>query len=372
MKLFKKIISISLILITVYAILGTACAYAQDYILFYGNGCPHCKKVEDFLTENKISEKWDLSKKEVFFNKTNLKELEWYMQKHDLNYENIEVPFLIINSGADCDYINGDQNIIDYFHQTLTAKGFVCKDTSFTGSNVAAPDISLWKRLSFFGVMLPAAISDSINPCAFAVMLLLLGAILNKHKSRRKTLLSGAFFALAVFLSYFAMGIGIFSALASSANTFYIKLVVGILWILVWLANLKDFFWYGKIFVMEVPFARRPKMGDIINKVTSPAWAFLVGIIVSLFLLPCSSGPYFTILWYLSAESSSLNHRGYVYLLVYNLIFILPMLVIAGLVEFGYATVDHLAKIKHEKTKLIHLIVWLLMLGLWIYVLITI
>jgi len=53
--------------------------------------------------------------------------------------------------------------------------------------------------------MLPAAISDSINPCAFAVMLLLLSTILSRHKSRRKTLLSGAFFVLAVFISYLAM-----------------------------------------------------------------------------------------------------------------------------------------------------------------------
>jgi cytochrome c biogenesis protein CcdA len=50
--------------------------------------------------------------------------------------------------------------------------------------------------------MLPAAISDSINPCAFAVMLLLLSTILSKHKSKKKALLSGAMFSLAVFLTY--------------------------------------------------------------------------------------------------------------------------------------------------------------------------
>ena len=48
------------------------------------------------------------------------------------------------------------------------------------------------------------------------------------------------------------------------------------------------------------------------------------------------------------------------------------MLAIAILVSLGYASVDKLAKIKHEKTKLIHLIVGLLMLGLGIYVLTTV
>jgi hypothetical protein len=47
------------------------------------------------------------------------------------------------------------------------------------------------------------------------------------------------------------------------------------------------------------------------------------------------------------------------------------MLVIAGLVGFGYSSVDKLAKIKHNNTKLIHLIVGLLMLGLGAYVFIT-
>ncbi|MEI7919689.1 MAG: hypothetical protein WCH65_05930 [bacterium] len=55
--------------------------------------------------------------------------------------------------------------------------------------------------------MLPAAISDSINPCAFAVMLLLLSTILTRHKSRRKTLMAGIMFSLAVFLTYLAMGV---------------------------------------------------------------------------------------------------------------------------------------------------------------------
>jgi len=91
---------------------------------------------------------------------------------------------------------------------------------------------------------------------------------------------------------------------------------------------------------MEVPMSWRPLMQKIIKKVTSPAGAFVVGIVVSLFLLPCSSGPYLTILGYLSSESQSLNLRGYIYLTVYNLIFILPMVIIAGLIGFGYSTAE--------------------------------
>ncbi|HBB04497.1 TPA: hypothetical protein DCZ39_06495 [Patescibacteria group bacterium] len=165
-------------------------SFAQEYILFYGNGCPHCANVEEYIKDNDLTKKFDLVKKEVFFNKTNLIELDGYLEKHKLTYDKIGVPFLIINSGVDCSYVNGDTNIIDYFSGKLAQIATAaCKDTALSGG-VQPVEKSLKQRLSFFAIMLPAAISDSINPCAFAVMLLLLSSILSRRQSRRKTLLA--------------------------------------------------------------------------------------------------------------------------------------------------------------------------------------
>jgi cytochrome c biogenesis protein CcdA len=58
---------------------------------------------------------------------------------------------------------------------------------------------------NFLLIMIPAALSDSINPCAFAVILILLGSILCKYNSRRKVYLSGLMFSLSIFISYFLM-----------------------------------------------------------------------------------------------------------------------------------------------------------------------
>jgi cytochrome c biogenesis protein CcdA len=68
---------------------------------------------------------------------------------------------------------------------------------------VAEP--SFVSRLSFFAIMAPAALADSINPCAFAVMLLLLTTILSKTQDKKKALLAGLLFALAVFITYFLL-----------------------------------------------------------------------------------------------------------------------------------------------------------------------
>jgi glutaredoxin-related protein len=122
-------------------------SYAQEYILFYGNGCPHCAKVEQYFKDNKITKKFDIVQKEVFYNATNLKELNGYLAKHDLTYDKIGVPFLIITSGQDCNYINGDQNIIDYFSGQLAQKASAkCADTTFSG-NYLSNNLSWQKRL---------------------------------------------------------------------------------------------------------------------------------------------------------------------------------------------------------------------------------
>jgi glutaredoxin-related protein len=47
-----------------------------DLILFWGNGCPHCETVKDYISQNKLDTKFKISQKEVYYNKTNQKQLE--------------------------------------------------------------------------------------------------------------------------------------------------------------------------------------------------------------------------------------------------------------------------------------------------------
>ena len=109
-------------------------SFAQEYILFYGNGCPHCAAVQGYIKDHKLTKTFDITQKEVFYNTTNRSELNSYLAKHNLSYDKIGVPFLIINSGADCNYVNGDTNIINYFSGKLAQNLAACKDTALTGT----------------------------------------------------------------------------------------------------------------------------------------------------------------------------------------------------------------------------------------------
>ncbi|ATU05722.1 hypothetical protein BKN14_04795 [Candidatus Gracilibacteria bacterium HOT-871] len=225
-------------------------------------------------------------------------------------------------------------------------------------------------RMLFFLILVPAAIGDSINPCEFAIMFILLQTVLRNQKSRGRVILVGLSFILSIFLSYFLMGLGLYTALTSiSGATETLKIIAGILGIVIGLANLKDYFWYGKYFKMEVPNSWRPKMRKIIKGITSPIGAFGIGILISLFLLPCTSGPYITIIGLLSSESEQINLWGYIYLLVYNIIFIIPMFIIMYLVAFGVKDIAELKEMKELNVEKMHLVTGIIMLALGIYVL---
>ena len=277
---------------------------------------------------------------------------------------------MVIESGGKMTSLMGDHDIIEYF-STLKKGGK--SDLKPQGTTASTTAINLGEEavkhpIKFLGIMIPMAAADSINPCAFAVMLLLLSTIFSKSKSKKKTIAAGLLFSLAIFLSYLLIGMGFYKVLGYAGVTTAFKRVVGGVGLLIALANIKDYFWYGEGFLMEVPLAWRPKMMKIIQSAVSPIGAFVIGILVSLFLLPCSSGPYLVVLGLLKSENVSIAGLGIGYLVIYNLIFILPMLVITLLVGTGQSSVEKLAKMKNKNTKLMHLIMGVMMLLLSGYV----
>lgn len=221
----------------------------------------------------------------------------------------------------------------------------------------------------FFLVILPAALADSISPCAFAILFIILSSIISQTGSRKKALYAWLAFTWAIFASYYLMWIWAYRAFSFSNQFFYLEIIAAILSILIGLGNLKDYFWYQKFFSMEMPHFLKHLSKKWIKKISTPLWAFWVGILVSLFLLPCTWGPYLTILTYLASESQAIQLSGYIYLLVYNLIFITPFLGIIWLVYFGMKDVSELKEYREYYAREMHLAIGILMLGLWLYLL---
>jgi hypothetical protein len=209
------------------------------------------------------------------------------------------------------------------------------------------------------------ALVDAINPCAFAVLLLLLTAILAYNPgNKRSVLLAGLMFIAAVFAMYFSYGLIFikFFQLIQTLNVVKIWLfrTLAVAAIIFGILNIRDFLKYrpggpGT----EMPLMLRPRMQAMIAKVTSPKGAFVAGILVTLFLLPCTIGPYVIAAGILSVFDMLANIPV---LIVYNLIFILPMMAIVGIVYLGLSGVKDIEQWKNRHITRLHLAAGILML----------
>ena len=210
------------------------------------------------------------------------------------------------------------------------------------------------------GTISGLAIVNALNPCQMAVLLMVLLSILTHDpKNKKKILYAGFTFAFAVFITYLLYGtiiIEFFTAFTefTKANAVLIYRGLAVLAMIIGALQIKDYFFYkpGGI-ATEMPLWMRPYTKLAINKVTSVGGAFVAGIFVTLFLLPCTMGPYFIASLLLAGGGLLASIPWLIY---YNLIFISPMILITLIVYFGFSKVEKISGWKDNNVKMLHLI----------------
>lgn len=320
----------------------------EEMVLYYGNGCSHCAKVEKLLKEHKLEH--TLVKKEIYQNGGNAEEFNDVCDNHKIDLMKRTVPLLYTKEGC----FIGDEEILNYI-ETLKNNALPTKKAE---TNVSQHIEKTEAYPLTIPLLIGAAIVDAINPCAFAVLLILMTTII-ATQNRRKALYTGMAFSLAIFLSYLFMGLGLYSVVTHFETTHTFMITIGVIAILLGIFNIKDYFWYGKGFLMEVPLSWRNRLKALIASIVNPIGAFFIGIVISLFLLPCTSGPYIVITSMLGHSATFIN--ALMLLILYNLIFILPMLLITFGVSFGM-DVNKAEELRKRNLQRLHLVAGIIML----------
>ena len=221
------------------------------------------------------------------------------------------------------------------------------------------------------GIVIAAALADSINPCVFGVLIFLLAYMTRVFKNRARMLVAGIIYIASVYITYFLIGVGIFTLAytAQFAKPFYwfaafVAIGAGLL-------EIKDYFWYGKGLSLQIiPGAgqRIRHHAQTLKKMETqhPALSLLVAVVLGVFVvfveLPCTGAPYLAILGLLSQGAYA---TGIPLLLLYNLIFILPLFVIICIVYMGYSKgLEHWRK---EHRGVMRLVIGLFLLALGMY-----
>jgi len=332
-------------------------------LFFYRPSCGHCQATIQWL--DGIKEKYE-NIEVIYINIDEENELFWNVIKnYGITDPNFSLPVLFIGNN----YFIGPEEVSTSLENTLNKvneKENINTENNSTQTN----EINILYVLTL-------AFVDAVNPCELAVLIILMTAILTRYpKQKKKALKAGLLFSLAIFLMYFIFGLILvlgFSTLTGvtglGGNLFI--LILSALAILMGLLNIKDAIWYGGGgFIMEVPQKWRPKMKAIINGTTSPKGAFVVGLIVSFFLTPCTAGPYFVFGGILSTISIM---QAIPYMIIYMCIFISPMVIISLFTYFGFAKVEDMGGWRERNLKKLHWVAGLLMLaiGIWMILIST-
>lgn len=319
---------------------------------FYSTGCSHCANVAESGILEEIND-WENVSVEKFGVTSNQQSRDKYIEfVNGFGFEGSGVPFLVIEQDGEYSYLMGDTPIINNLGDSIIN----FEAMPFGGGNN--------KESLTWGTVIIAALIDSINPCAFGVLIFLMASLLRMGSSRR-ALRAGLLYSFVVFVVYFFVGwflYGIIDKFSSNPYFYYFYLGVAALIFILGLFQLKDVFWYGKGFTLRIS----PKVKPIIEKFMSEGTLLsiiILGVIVSLFELPCTGEVYLGILTMMSLHKVF----GVGYLLVYNFIFVLPLIVLTYLVYRGTST-ERLQNWTVSNRRYMKLISGLLLVGLATYI----
>jgi cytochrome c biogenesis protein CcdA len=214
--------------------------------------------------------------------------------------------------------------------------------------------------------MLPvmaAGLIDGINPCAFTTLIFLLASLALAGRGRREVLVIGALFSLSVFLTYLGVGLGLFAALRAASAVVLVSVIIrwAVFAVLVIFAALSVFD-YTRIragapaeMLLQLPNSFKLKIHASIRtraKTVALAGSSLaMGFLVSIFEFACTAQVYLPTLAYLARVRKRADALGL--LLVYNLCFIAPLLVVFAASYLGVSSQritvlfqEHLGKVK--------------------------
>lgn len=208
-----------------------------------------------------------------------------------------------------------------------------------------------------FYLVLVNGLIDSFNPCAVGVLLFYLALLLTVQKERKLLLIFGLFYIISIYITYLFIGLGILKTFHLFGVHGFFGWIAAILVLLLGLYELKEYL-FPKLYI--------PIISPFLSRCRIPRWdpkigvfpAIILGFLVGICEFPCSGGIYLATVAMLSAKNTFI--QGLFYLLFYNLMFVLPLIIIfAGVGNRKFF--EWFGKIQTKNAKLVKLIMGLSM-----------
>ena len=358
--------------------------FAMDVTYFYQRGCPKCDRANALLKY--MSRKYPhLNTKEIDLNTPDGKRLnETLSNRLNLPTEKrLIAPSIFIGN----DTLLPDE-ITESKVEALIRKygkaapsparrtGSPAGGLSPTPEETQKAEESIIQRFKSLGILtiVSAGLLDGINPCAFAALIFFISYLTFVGRKRSEILYVGLGYSGAVFMTYLLIGFGILSFIQHLSFlplfsrivyilTIVFALVLGIL-------SLYDYIQLKRGFPSEMklqlPDFLKKRIHQTIREESKSARYFLAaiaaGFMVSLLEFTCTGQVYLPTILFVT-NVPSLRASAVSYLILYNLMFIIPLLIIFGMVYWG-VTSEQLASFLKKRASSIKLFTSLLFFAL--------
>lgn len=170
-----------------------------------------------------------------------------------------------------------------------------------------------------------SALIDSMNPCAFSILLLTIAFLFSIGVGRYNILTIGIFYIAGIFAVYFLIGLGILQTLHIFNTPHFMAKLGALLLIILGGINVINEFFPSFPIKLRIPQGAHHAMARFMEKGSLGA-AFFLGNLVGLCEFPCTGGPYVMVLGLLHDKATYMKGLGYLFM--YNGIFILPLVII--------------------------------------------
>jgi thiol-disulfide isomerase/thioredoxin len=371
----KGFLKLILAIFLVFFISGNFVSAEENKIeikFFYSESCPFCKIEKPFL-ENLAKKYQQIELKE--FEISNKENADYFLETLKTNKvpekDRGLIPAVFIGSEFFIGY-RGDEStgrqIENLINSIISGNGnSLPEKTNLETITLLGKEIRICSLNSLTALAVILGLADGINPCMFSVLLLLLAYLLS-FSNQRKMLKSGILFSISVFLIYFILMAGIYFGFSRLQNNFLpfvapIKMFLGVILFLVGALMARDFFFKkpGEKVSFAIPDFAHPVIKKLISLSSYPAVIFLA-LFSSLIELPCT----FALPLGFVAVLSEKGVAPYFYLILYNLFFILPLLLITGIIIFGFSKIEKVEQWEERTNTLMRLISGILLLILGI------
>jgi len=332
----KKVIFFLLILL-----LLPIASFAKDKVtatLFYSTHCKMCHVIrEEVLPQIEEQYKEDVKWKK-FNTDQDAEGLSLLISlTEQFGLDEALIPSILIGNT----FLVGEKEIKDNLEQAI-ARAIEAEKSplSFLKTDV----VDFFKKFSFFTVIGNGLI-DGINPCAFAVIVFFISFLGVYGYKRTEIIYVGIFYCLAVFITYLLIGLGFFNFFYSLEQIYLIVKAfyyfIAVFCFLMAIAAFWDYYKFKKTGHSEEAILQLPKflkkrinlvIGSRMRKKKGGVWglcvsSFIVGFLVSLLEAVCTGQVYLpTIVFIL--KNTDLKVKAATYLLIYNFMFVLPLIII--------------------------------------------